>query len=152
MTNLPDLARKVSLALSGGRGIRLSAGELALLDEVCGPIMRVAALPIELPTPGPRAAYASVKRALRGIEAPWVYLVQRGDFGPIKIGRARDPDRRFASLQTSSPDPLSILATTQNYDEQELHAFYTPERIRGEWFWPSPRLLAFAQSLKADAR
>lgn len=44
---------------------------------------------------------------------PLVYFIQQGDYGYIKIGMAKKPERRLKTLQTSSPEPLRIVATCE---------------------------------------
>src|SRR5690606_2168337 len=76
-----------------------------------------------------------------------VYFI-RDEGGPIKIGKTRGPvESRLASLQTGNPRRLTLLATTRAYSERELHSRFWEERIAGEWFKPSRRLLAFVNGL-----
>ena len=88
-------------------------------------------------------------------EPQFVYFVARGEDGPIKIGRAGDPDKRLAQLQTGSPDDLLLrdVVPGQNDLERSLHQRFAPARIRGEWFGAEylPVILAFAQGLADDA-
>lgn len=77
-----------------------------------------------------------------------VYLVQAGDSGPIKIGHtlAERLDQRLGELQTGSPQRLRLLATLPGGKsrEAELHRKFQSNRISGEWFKPTPELLALA--------
>lgn len=70
------------------------------------------------------------------------YVVQRGDDGPVKIGRARDLTKRMESLQTGCAESLSVLRTIRGDHEKVLHAACAPFRLRGEWFAPSPEFFA----------
>lgn len=73
-----------------------------------------------------------------------VYFV-RSSNGTIKIGVSTDVMRRLASLQTANSARLTLLLIMPGTeeDEQELHRLFADERLRGEWFRPSRRLLRF---------
>lgn len=71
----------------------------------------------------------------------WVYFVQQGDRGSIKIGVADNIERRIKGLQTGSPHKLNLLARIgcggrkQAYDlENQLHRRFSSYRLEGEWF------------------
>lgn len=67
----------------------------------------------------------------------WVYFIQgcRKD-SPIKIGYARDPQRRLRSMQTCNPSKLRLLAQARGTRRLEvgLHNCFSPWHVRGEWF------------------
>lgn len=65
-----------------------------------------------------------------------IYFIQCGENGPIKIGMSDDPYKRLEQLQTAHHEKLTLLWTTINYSEQELHDVFNADRIRGEWFKP----------------
>lgn len=76
----------------------------------------------------------------------WVYFIQAADSGPIKIGfTTGDPRSRMASLQTGNPHPLRLLVVVPGTPEDEgsLHERFAQSRMQGEWFAPSPILIAF---------
>lgn len=75
-----------------------------------------------------------------------IYFIQIGLSGPIKIGyTAGSVDKRLASLQTSHPEPLRVLASIEgNRDvETDLHARFARYRKKGEWFEPHPDIIQF---------
>lgn len=82
-----------------------------------------------------------------------VYFIQAGVGGPIKIGSAVDVDKRLAELQTGCPDLLRIIGTSAGGREAEfaLHRKFSAHRIRGEWFYPCPELLATARGEAGNA-
>jgi hypothetical protein len=45
-----------------------------------------------------------------GGERGWVYLLEARKGGPVKIGWARDPEKRMKSLQTAHAEQLTLLA------------------------------------------
>ncbi len=71
----------------------------------------------------------------------YVYVIQAGETGPVKIGMADNPASRVYELQTGSPVELTILVAERFPDrkrarriEQRLHSQLSALRIRGEWF------------------
>jgi hypothetical protein len=77
-----------------------------------------------------------------------VYFI-RCSTGEIKIGTAANIRRRVAVLQTAHPATLELLAAIpgDTSREQSLHERFERERVRGEWFEPSERLLSFIDGL-----
>jgi len=73
-----------------------------------------------------------------------VYFIQHGMDGAIKIGRARNPAGRRADLQTGTPERLVVLGsfTGGEFVEAQLHAEFAEDRISGEWFRPTDRLVS----------
>jgi hypothetical protein len=73
----------------------------------------------------------------------YVYVV-RMETGQIKIGMAKDPQKRLKGLQTSHPLGLEILMVFKidystypyyvNEVELDFHEWLDEYRIRGEWF------------------
>jgi hypothetical protein len=78
-------------------------------------------------------------------EPGFVYFL-RASTGDIKIGYTTDVPRRVSELQRASPLSLTLL----NYrpgtraDEAHFHSVFSRQRLHGEWFSPSPTLLANA--------
>lgn len=74
----------------------------------------------------------------------WVYFVRAGKRGPIKIGWAVDPERRLKILQIANHKRLRLLGACAGgaWREAELHVRLDEYRIRGEWFRPTPEVLA----------
>jgi predicted GIY-YIG superfamily endonuclease len=69
-----------------------------------------------------------------------VYFIRDG-IGNIKIGVAKDVDKRKAGLQTANPNELEIfyIMSVPNMEyavsiEKALHDMFNKERVRGEWF------------------
>lgn len=72
----------------------------------------------------------------------FVYVIQAGDDGPVKIGYARKPSWRLAQLQCGSWMELHLRAVIPVseciYIEQAAHVVAHSAHIRGEWFDLSP--------------
>jgi hypothetical protein len=79
----------------------------------------------------------------------WVYFIQQGRTGPVKIGCSRAPMRRLRQLQTASAEKLVMLGTCPGrpMDEAKIHDMFRHLRERGEWFKPDPLLLHFIQEV-----
>src|SRR3954470_2408881 len=82
----------------------------------------------------------------------WIYFIQAGTDGPVKIGITRNPRRRLASLQQANAEELRVLGLYRCYrlEERQLHDELAPACIRGEWFEPTPSVLSLAASLGGD--
>lgn len=77
-----------------------------------------------------------------GADTPaYVYFIHNEDSMAVKIGCAKNVQRRLATLQTSSPSDLKLLGTIKAESfrcamelEENLHEKFKDSRIRGEWF------------------
>lgn len=67
-----------------------------------------------------------------------VYFIEGRLSGLVKIGIASHIQNRFASIQTGSPEPLSLICDipANRHFEKFLHALFEPLRHHGEWFYP----------------
>jgi predicted GIY-YIG superfamily endonuclease len=76
-------------------------------------------------------------------EIPWkhsVYVIGSGG-GPVKIGYARNVNKRLQSLQIGSHEQLYVLETIDRLTHKEalaieraVHKELADKRVRGEWF------------------
>ena len=82
---------------------------------------------------------------------PKVYFIQDED-GYIKIGYSENVDKRIAGLQTSSRQKLTLLGAVRGDQSLEAlyHRVFKSDRVRGEWFYPSQRLLRMIEEELAD--
>lgn len=73
----------------------------------------------------------------------WVYFIRSEQGGPIKIGWARDAERRLKDMQAVNPFRLKIMARLPGtiYDEKQFHEEFAANRVHGEWFTASAALL-----------
>jgi hypothetical protein len=80
----------------------------------------------------------------------WIYFV-RGYDGMIKIGWARDVERRLVALQISSPVELVAMRVIRGpmADETKLHKRFAYLHVRGEWFKPGEELVEYIRKLEA---
>jgi hypothetical protein len=83
----------------------------------------------------------------------WIYFIQAGNGGSIKIGWTRNVSARFRHLRKEAGGTrLSLLAVLPGFttDERALHARFAASRLAGEWFAPSPDLLEFVRAVADD--
>lgn len=80
-----------------------------------------------------------------------IYFIQAGHDGPIKIGKAVDPEKRLQTLQTGTHEMLRLLAVIpgDRDRETEIHRRLLAHRYRGEWFAPTAEVLAYISGLRA---
>lgn len=73
----------------------------------------------------------------------YLYFVYAHEGSLIKIGKTDHPKRRLACIRTQSAVPISILAVIRAHERHErmLHDALAKDRVRGEWFRPTPELL-----------
>src|SRR5262245_55030947 len=81
-----------------------------------------------------------------------LYFIQAEQVGHIKIGLTDNDDAlvRLATLQTGSPVPLRLLGTIPGtmQDEKDLHRRFAASKVCGEWFLPTPELLALIPAVE----
>lgn len=75
----------------------------------------------------------------------FVYFVRATESGRIKIGKARDVERRLAGIRTGCSEPLELMGWVDGgvHREDAVHSMFRADREHGEWFRPSAALLAF---------
>lgn len=68
----------------------------------------------------------------------------------IKLGKTDDLWQRRKDLQCGNPLRIQILASVPgSYDEEHaIHLTHAIDRVRGEWFYPTPAVLATVASLE----
>ena len=81
----------------------------------------------------------------------FIYFIQGEKTHLIKIGQTRnDPYKRLDALQSYSPDKLRLLKViyAEADYEHQLHKRFASNRVHGEWFYPSQRLLKLIENLE----
>lgn len=105
---------------------------------------------MQVTIPRSTPAWRRVARQRRqGSISTFIYFIQAGEDGPIKIGRADNVARRLESLQTANHEQLRLLAAirTTGIGEGWFHDRYRDAHIHGEWFRPVPKLLRMVRVL-----
>lgn len=98
------------------------------------------------PRPGKIVARANRNQKMKG--RSWVYFAQIGRDGPIKIGQSRQVHTRIRALATAHPCEIRLLGTIPEtvVSERSLLNAFGDHCIRGEWFSPTPDLVALARA------
>jgi hypothetical protein len=83
-----------------------------------------------------------------------LYVVRDKESGAVKIGVSQNARKRASELQVASPRPLALVVDVPAPKgfEKFLHALLAADRLKGEWFNPSPRVLEAVAELEALAR
>ncbi|MFJ9777107.1 GIY-YIG nuclease family protein [Kitasatospora sp. NPDC101157] len=87
-------------------------------------------------------------------EGGFVYVLGSAGLPLVKIGTARNPERRVRELQIGAPTKLELLWQTPGDRglEARLHACFQAERSHGEWFDLGPEPVAAVQDVVAQLR
>ena len=69
----------------------------------------------------------------------YIYVIQAGANGPVKIGWSIAPHGRIEYFQTGHYEKLRTILVFSGtaQDEHALHARFSDYRIRNEWFEPA---------------
>jgi hypothetical protein len=80
-----------------------------------------------------------------GLGVEVVYFLRRESDQCIKIGCTGIISRRVARITRDIGEPVTVLAACPGYRDEEwaLHDHLQATRVDGEWFHPTPQLLAF---------
>ncbi len=76
------------------------------------------------------------------------YIARAGAEGPVKIGRADDPEQRVRDIQTGHHEQLEIIRIVDTpFDAEPLfHERFALQHIRGEWFSFVEEMMTFVPS------
>ena len=79
----------------------------------------------------------------------YIYFIQQGDDGPIKVGYSTSPEERLRALQTASPYSLRLLKVVEGGEalEKQIHTRFAENQLQGEWFQPTDTFVAYLESL-----
>lgn len=79
----------------------------------------------------------------------FVYFIQAEPGSPVKIGKAQSPSARLMSVQIGNPCELRLRAVCRGGHpaERYFQSMFETERIRGEWFYETPEMVAVMDSL-----
>lgn len=97
----------------------------------------------------PGYPFRHLKQLLLPVVFEVVYFTQRIDTGEIKIGFTGNLKSRMRTISAQQKCCLSVLATICGGRQAErcLHLRFANARIRGEWFRPTPELLAYIATI-----
>lgn len=157
--NLPSRGRagaKTFAVNIDGELITLKAQKSLTVGAVCAWIKTWAPPTATVVTPGNRTV--SIDGDVMARATHFVYFILNEDSRAIKIGRAKNLEKRMKTLQTASPAPLKLLKSIQVSSgqeahelEQSLHERFSALRLWGEWFRAEGELLAYVEQGHTDA-
>lgn len=82
----------------------------------------------------------------------YVYFIHSEESNAVKIGRAKNVEKRLKSLQTAHPHELKVIKSFKVKGvkaarelENSLHQKFNYLRLSGEWFKAEPELLDYQQ-------
>lgn len=83
-----------------------------------------------------------------------VYFIKNGVQGRVKIGFSGSHNLRLSTLQVSTPDTLTLLATIPGTvkTERRLQKRFASYKIRGEWYRLEGEVAAFLKTLSKTKR
>ena len=132
--------------------IYLSVQKSLTTNAVCYWVKSWASLDARVTTPGNRIISLAGEPISKN--SAFVYFVLNSDSNAIKIGKAKDIQKRLQSLQTVSPAKLQLLKAVQVMSELEartlessLHRKFALLRITGEWFRADKELVDYMSDL-----
>lgn len=66
----------------------------------------------------------------------YIYVIQEGEDGPIKLGCSKHPRKRMQELQVGNPNRLHLILQRKGdrLDEKRLHHMLSVHHLSGEWF------------------
>jgi hypothetical protein len=150
--NLPSRgragAKKLTLRM-GAEHVQIKAQKLLTIKAVCAWVKSWAPPETQIISPG-GYIYTVNGEKWGSSKAHCVYFILNRDSNAIKIGRARDIEKRLKALQTASPVELELLKTISLTSEAQakelesaLHSQFWHLRMQGEWFRAEPSLLHY---------
>ena len=131
--------------------IELIAQKKLTIDAVLNFVRDWAEKDAKVVTPGKRTINLDKQTA----KPPcYVYFILNYDSKAVKIGIAKNVQRRIDSIQTSSPSELELLGKIKAKSdskarelEKSLHKTFDKYHIRGEWFKANVELLNYIQRI-----
>jgi hypothetical protein len=153
--NLPSRGRggtkKFNINLNG-EIVTIRAQKALTNKAICYWVKSWAPSNTKIITPGNRELSLDGEKLTHEIH--FIYFIFNQDSNAIKIGRAKNLERRIKSLQTSSPAKLELLKSisvqgmSEAQDlEQSLHRKFEDLRITGEWFRADSILMDYINQL-----
>ncbi|HEY9768560.1 MAG TPA: GIY-YIG nuclease family protein [Coleofasciculaceae cyanobacterium] len=130
--------------------IKLTVQKSLNIESVCAWVRTWASDGAEIITPSGKTI------ALDGdnlATTEYVYFIHSEESNTIKIGRAKNVEKRLKSLQTANPYELKIIkmfkvkgGKAAQELEHDLHQKFDHLRLSGEWFKAEPKLLDYQQN------
>lgn len=144
-------AKKFTLNINGEL-VTIRVQKSLTIQALCAWIKTWANPNTKIVTPGNRTLSLDGEKLAR--QAHFVYFILNEDSNAVKIGRAKDLEKRMKALQTSSPAKLKLIKSVQvkvgeeaQELEKSLHQRFSAIRLAGEWFKADANLLEYINQL-----
>lgn len=135
-----------------GEAITLNVQKSLTSQAICSWVKTWASPETKIITPGNRVLSLEGDKLVH--QAHFIYFILNADSNAIKIGRARNLNKRMKSLQTSSPAKLELIKFIQVENEakaqmleKSLHQQFSDIRLTGEWFKAEVKLLEYINQI-----
>jgi hypothetical protein len=135
-----------------GEAITIKAQKSLTSHAICSWVKTWASPETKIVTPGNRLLSLDGDKLVHQVH--FIYFILNADINAIKIGRARNLDKRMQSLQTSSPTKLELIKSIQVESgvkaqmlEKSLHQRFQDIRLTGEWFNAEATLLEYIDQI-----
>lgn len=131
--------------------ITVSAQKSLTIGAICYWVQQWAPPQAKIITPCNREMSVSMSGEAKSKQSVYfVYFISNADSQAIKIGIAKNVERRLKSLQTASPAKLQVLKALQVNGlkaaqklERALHQQFRHLRLSGEWFRADSELVKY---------
>lgn len=81
-----------------------------------------------------------------------MYFIQDVVTKEIKIGQSKNPEQRLKDIASSEKRKVIILRYVPAPSlEKMLHSYFSADRIQGEWFYPSDKLIELIKTPNISA-
>ena len=155
--NLPKRGNLPSRGKAGGKTftvnldgslISIKAQKSLTIQAICAWVKTWANQNAKLITPGNRTVSLDGEKLAH--QAYFIYFILNEDSNAVKIGYAKNLEKRMKALQTASPAELKLIKLVQveNHEraqdlELSLHKQFDAFRLSGEWFKAEAPLLDY---------
>jgi hypothetical protein len=127
--------------------VRLIVQKTLTIEAVCAWVKTWASERTEIITPGGKTISLDGDNLAT---TEYVYFIHSEESNAVKIGRAKDVEKRLKSLQTAHPHELKVIkifklkgGKAAQELESSLHQKFDHLRLSGEWFKAEPELLDY---------
>lgn len=81
----------------------------------------------------------------------WIYFIQADKYA-VRIGKSNDPAKRLKNLQSANSLELELLTTVEARPSLliDIQEMLKADRLRGEWYKPSSRVMAVIETAILD--
>lgn len=134
----------------GAQNIPIKAQKSLTINAIVAWVKTWAGEKAKIITPGGKTL--STNGEIESPKTEFIYFILNKESNAVKIGRAKDVEKRLKSLQTANCNELKLIKTIRVNGsleakelENSLHQKFDHLRLSGEWFKAKPELIDFEQ-------